>query len=59
MLDHAQRPLPDSGLARLTRFALRHRRLVVVLWLLLTIAGAAFAGKATKALSQEFSVPGR
>ncbi|HEX6461565.1 MAG TPA: MMPL family transporter [Thermoleophilaceae bacterium] len=43
----------------MTRFALRHRRLVVAFWVLLTVAGMAFAGKATGALSKEFSVPGR
>jgi RND superfamily putative drug exporter len=63
MLDHAQtqQPLDESptALARLTRFVLQHRRLVVGFWLLMTLAGIAFAGRATKALSQEFSVPGR
>jgi RND superfamily putative drug exporter len=46
-------------LTRLTRFALRHRWLVVTFWLLVTVAGIAFAGRSTKALSDEFSVPGR
>src|SRR5690348_16282773 len=63
MLDHThtQQPLDESAtaLARLTRFALRRRWLVVGFWLLMTIAGIALAGRATKALSQEFSVPGR
>ncbi|HVU79622.1 MAG TPA: MMPL family transporter [Gaiellaceae bacterium] len=46
-------------LTRLTRFVLRRRRLVVGLWLLVTVVGFASAGRATNALSEEFSVPGR
>src|SRR5437773_6079445 len=46
-------------LAGLTRFVLRHRRLVVVSWLLLTLAGMASAGSAWRALSEQFTVPGR
>jgi putative drug exporter of the RND superfamily len=41
-----------------TRWALRHKRLVVGFWLVLTILGMAFAKKATDALSQEYSLPG-
>ena len=41
-----------------TCFALRHKRLVVGFWLVLTILGMAFAKKATNALSQEYSLPG-
>jgi RND superfamily putative drug exporter len=44
---------------RLTRWVLRHRRLVVITWLLLTIVGIATAGAASKAMDQKFSVPGR
>jgi RND superfamily putative drug exporter len=43
----------------LTRRVLRHRRLIGIGWLLLTIIGMAAAGPATKALDQKFSVPGR
>ena len=42
----------------LTRWVLAHRRLVVVAWIVLTIAGAVGAGQAGKAFKQEFSVPG-
>ncbi|HSP74137.1 MAG TPA: MMPL family transporter [Gaiellaceae bacterium] len=52
-------PIPEGTLTRLTRLVLRHRRLVVGFWLLVTVAGIAFAGRSTRALSQEFSVPGR
>ncbi len=38
---------------------LRHRRLVAISWLILTVAGMASAGPAWKALSDQFSVPGR
>jgi len=43
----------------LTRFVLRHRRSVVAFWLLVAIAGLAFAGRATSAFSDEYSVPGK
>ncbi len=60
----AFRRLPNAGEARgrmagLTRFVLRHRRLVAISWLILTVAGMASAGPAWKALSDQFSVPGR
>ena len=42
-----------------TRRILAHRRLVVGLWVVLTIAGIATAGAATSAMKQKFSVPGR
>ncbi|MGH2875104.1 MAG: MMPL family transporter, partial [Solirubrobacteraceae bacterium] len=43
----------------MTRFVLRHRRLVVAFWLVVTVVGVASVGSATKALSTEYSVPGR
>jgi putative drug exporter of the RND superfamily len=43
----------------LTRRVLRHRRLIGIGWLVLTIVGIAAAGPATKALDQRFSVPNR
>ncbi len=42
-----------------TRWVLAHKRLVAAAWAILTLAGMAAAGPASKALSQEFSVPGR
>jgi RND superfamily putative drug exporter len=42
-----------------TRWVLAHRRTVVVLWSVLTIAGMAASGPASKDLSQDYSVPGR
>jgi putative drug exporter of the RND superfamily len=44
-------------LSSLTRWVLAHKRTVVIGWLLLTIAGIAASGPATKALDQKFSVP--
>ena len=44
---------------QLTRRVLRHKRLVVFVWVLLTLVGVAAAGPATEALDQRFSVPGR
>jgi RND superfamily putative drug exporter len=38
---------------------LRHKRLVVIGWLVLTIVGMFAAGPASQALDQRFSVPGR
>ena len=43
----------------LTRRVLRHKRLVALGWLLLTLVGVAAAGPASSALDQRFSVPGR
>ena len=45
-------------IAGVTRFVLRHRRLLTLFWLIVTIAGMASAGSAVKALSDQFSVPG-
>jgi RND superfamily putative drug exporter len=42
-----------------TRWVLAHKRLVVVGWIVLTVAGIAAAGPATNALKGEFSVPGK
>src|SRR6185312_14756547 len=43
----------------LTRWVLAHRKLVVAVWVLLTVVGIATAGPATRAMNQKFSVPGR
>jgi putative drug exporter of the RND superfamily len=43
----------------LTRFVIRHRRLVVVFWLLVALAGLVSAGRATSAFSDEYAVPGK
>ncbi len=42
-----------------TRFVLRHKWVVVGLWVVVLLAGVPNLQRATNALSQEFSVPGR
>jgi putative drug exporter of the RND superfamily len=44
-------------LSSLTRWVLAHKRIVVISWIALTLAGMAAAGPATDALEPEFSVP--
>jgi RND superfamily putative drug exporter len=44
-------------MSSLTRWVLRHKRTVVLTWLVLAIAGVAAAGPASNALEPEFSVP--
>jgi putative drug exporter of the RND superfamily len=46
-------------MASLTRFVLAHKRLVVISWIVLTLAGMAAAGPASEALDQKFSVPNK
>jgi len=46
-------------MTRLTRFVLDHKRLVLGLWLAVTVAAFAAIGPAGSSLSQEFNVPGR
>src|SRR3974390_1234688 len=43
----------------LTTFVLRHRRLVMLAWLIVALAGAATPGSTTKRLSTEFKLPGK
>ena len=44
---------------QLTRRVMRHKRMVAIGWILLTVVGVFAAGPASKALDQRFSVPGR
>jgi RND superfamily putative drug exporter len=46
-------------MSAITRSILAHKRIVVSLWIVLTIAAMASAGAASTALKQKFSVPGR
>jgi RND superfamily putative drug exporter len=44
---------------RWAEFILRHRRLVLLFWLIVLIAGGALAGKTTNRLTVDFSLPGQ
>ena len=46
-------------MATLTRFVLRHKKLVVAFWLIVTIVAFGAIGPAADALSEEFNLPGR
>jgi putative drug exporter of the RND superfamily len=46
-------------LARLAGVVLRHRRVVVVCWLVLLVAGGLGAGRVSKRLTFDFSLPGQ
>lgn len=48
-----------SALTTLVQIVLRHRRWVMLLWLLLFAAGAATSGVASKRLTVDFSLPGQ
>ena len=52
--------MPNSNiLVSLTRISLRHRKSVVLFWLVLTVVGVFASGKAFNAFSDQYSVPGR
>jgi putative drug exporter of the RND superfamily len=44
---------------QLAEFVLRHRRVVLLFWLLVLICGGALAGKTTNRLTVDFSLPGQ
>ena len=46
-------------MSSLTRWVLAHKKIVVLSWLVLTIAGIMAAGPASRALDQKFSVPNK
>ena len=46
-------------LARLAHFTMRHRRLVIGIWVVLTLFGAYAAGQVSKRWYQSFSIPGK
>ncbi len=52
-------PIPESTITRLAGWVLGHRRLVIVAWLAVFIAGGAGAGTVSKRLSFDFSLPGQ
>ena len=50
---------PRTVLGRLAAFVLRHRRIVIVVWLVLLLTGGMAAGQVSKRLSFDFSLPGQ
>jgi putative drug exporter of the RND superfamily len=54
-----ERRTDRAMMARLTAFALRHRRWIIGCWLLMIIAGGAAAGQVSQRLSTDFSLPGQ
>src|SRR3954471_6956799 len=46
-------------ISSITQWVLRHRRLVISFWVVLTLIGGAASGPASKAMDQKFSVPGK
>src|SRR4051794_2817209 len=52
-------PFSEAAVSTLTRWVLAHRRIVVAFWVVMTVTGIAAAGPASRALKQEFSVPGK
>jgi putative drug exporter of the RND superfamily len=56
---YASSTILEVAVSSLTRWTLSHKRTVVVFWLVLTLAGIAAANPASKALKQQFSVPGK
>jgi RND superfamily putative drug exporter len=58
--DHGLSEIDErAGIVRLARFVLAHRRLVMVAWLVVFLAGAAGASHVSKRLSPDFSLPGQ
>jgi RND superfamily putative drug exporter len=51
--------VPDGPLARLGQLVLRHRRIVVIGWLVLLVAGGAGASRVSSRLTVDFSLPGQ
>ncbi|MFZ0668653.1 MAG: MMPL family transporter [Acidimicrobiales bacterium] len=51
--------VPASVLGRLAALVLRHRRIVMGIWLVLLVLGGTAAGQVSKRLSFDFSLPGQ
>ncbi len=52
-------PIPDNAITRLARWVIAHRRVVIVAWLVVFVAGAAGASAVSKRLTFDFSLPGQ
>lgn len=49
----------QNSMTKITRWVLRHKKLVVALWVTLALAGVAAMGPSGNALNDQFSVPGQ
>ncbi len=52
-------PIPAGSIARLARWVLAHRRVVVAVWIVAFLAGGMGAGSVSKRLSFNFALPGQ
>jgi putative drug exporter of the RND superfamily len=52
-------PVPENTITRLARWVLGHRRLVIVFWLVMFVAGGVGASQVSSRLSFDFSLPGQ
>ena len=52
-------PIPDGAIARLARWVLAHRRIVIAAWIVAFLAGGMGAGSVSKRLSFSFALPGQ
>jgi RND superfamily putative drug exporter len=57
--ERTERMSERSAMTTLTRWVLGHKKLVVALWVALTVAGVAATGPANKAFQQQFTIPGK
>ena len=57
--DRALAAIPDGAIARLARWVLAHRRVVIVLWAVAFLAGGMGASNVSKRLSFNFALPGQ
>jgi putative drug exporter of the RND superfamily len=48
-----------SAMTALTRWVLAHKKLVVAVWVMLTVAGIAAMGPANRSFEQQFTIPGK
>jgi RND superfamily putative drug exporter len=52
-------PIPAGSIARLARWALAHRRIVIAVWIVAFLVGGMGAGSVSKRLSFNFALPGQ
>ena len=51
--------IPENAIARLARWALSHRRLVIAIWIVAFVVGGMGAGSVSKRLTFNFALPGQ